>query len=74
MRFILWYLSNLETKHAEWVSTLYADTAFNIKISFVCLLRHGLYLCSSGCPGICNVVDQAGFKITEILLLVSPEC
>lgn len=25
-----------ETKHTEVVSRLYADTAFNIKISFVC--------------------------------------
>jgi hypothetical protein len=39
----------------------------------VVILRKRVSLCSFGYPGTCSV-DQAGHKLTEIHLSLSPEC
>ena len=40
---------------------------------FVFVFPDRVSLCSPGCPGTCSL-DQAGLKLTEILLSLSLEC
>jgi hypothetical protein len=44
-----------------------------IILLFVCFVQGRVSLGSPGCPGT-HCVDQAGFKLTDICLLLSPQC